>query len=425
VSAPRRIWTTPVRSTLIGFGFFVLGSLSDFWVQAHVTDLAIALLDDALVGIGAGLLVYLYERRQVRNIAERKEAQSAARESEERFRLVANTAPVLIWMSGADKLCTYFNEPWLEFTGRSFEKELGNGWSEGIYPDDLERCLETYSKSFDLRKRFEMEYRLRRHDGEFRWVLDQGVPRFNEHGSFVGYIGSCIDVTERKSAEEVLSNLGQRLMEAHEEERSWIARELHDDICQQLALLALKLNDLKNIPPAATVELGRQVEEARKHVRGLASQVQAISHHLHSSSLDILGLAVAAQEFSKELSARQGVQIDFHSENIPMGLPKEVALCLFRVLQESLQNAIKHSGTRVFQVSLDGKGNEIRLAVHDSGIGFNTEQAMKGLGLTSMKERLKLVRGELAIDSRSEHGTTVTARVPLALSGNDGNLGDF
>ena len=136
-------------------------------------------------------------------------------ESERRFRLVANTAPVMIWMSGPDKLCNYFNQPWLDFTGRSLEAELGNGWLEGVHPDDLKDRLDIYTLSFDLRESFKMQYRLRRHDGEYRWVLDIGVPRLSLDGSFAGYIGSCIDITDHKLAEEALASVGRRLIEAH------------------------------------------------------------------------------------------------------------------------------------------------------------------------------------------------------------------
>jgi len=139
----------------------------------------------------------------IRDITERHRAEEAARESEQRFRLVADTAPVLMWMSGTNKLCTYFNKTWLDFTGRSMEEELGNGWAEGVHPDDLQRCLQTYTQSFDRRETFRMEYRLRRHDGEHRWILDIGVPRYGPDRSFAGYIGSCVDVTERKLADEV------------------------------------------------------------------------------------------------------------------------------------------------------------------------------------------------------------------------------
>jgi formate hydrogenlyase transcriptional activator len=135
----------------------------------------------------------------------RKRAAEAQSESEERFRTVADTAPVLIWMSGTDKLCTFFNQGWLAFTGRAMEEELGKGWASGVHPEDLNRCLETYSAEFDARSEFTLEYRLRRHDGDYRWLVDRGVPRFETSGRFLGYIGSCVDITERKLSEQALA----------------------------------------------------------------------------------------------------------------------------------------------------------------------------------------------------------------------------
>ena len=134
----------------------------------------------------------------------RKRAAEARLESEERFRTVADTAPVLIWMSGTDKLCNFFNHGWLEFTGRTMEEELGRGWTSGVHPEDVDRCLDTYSAAFDARSEFTLEYRLRRHDGEYRWIVDRGVPRFDSGGRFLGYIGSCMDITDRKLSEHGL-----------------------------------------------------------------------------------------------------------------------------------------------------------------------------------------------------------------------------
>ena len=141
-----------------------------------------------------------------RDITDGKRAESALRESEERFRTVANTAPVMIWLAGADKLCTFFNQRWLDFTGRSMGEELGEGWSCNIHPDDFDQSLATYSSAFDAREDFQMEYRLRRHDGEYRWLLDRGVPRFQPDGEFEGYIGSCVDLTDSKRVAEELKN---------------------------------------------------------------------------------------------------------------------------------------------------------------------------------------------------------------------------
>src|SRR5438034_1549994 len=143
-----------------------------------------------------------FARGVSRDITKRKIAEEELRESEARFRTVANSAPVLIWMSGPDKLCTFFNKGWLDFTGRTMEQELGKGWTEGVHADDLDHCLEVYGNSFNVRQPFTVEYRLRRYDGEYRWVLDNGIPRFASDGTFLGYIGTCIGITERKLAEE-------------------------------------------------------------------------------------------------------------------------------------------------------------------------------------------------------------------------------
>src|SRR6266480_498472 len=153
----------------------------------------------------------IFMRGVSRDITLRKQAEGALRESEERFRIVADSAPVLIWMSGLDKLCTFFNKPWLDFTGRSLEQEMGNGWVEGVHPDDLQRCLKIYTEAFEARQPFVMQYRLRRHDGEYRWISDSGVPRYDAQKNFAGYIGSCMDVTELINKEQALRESEQRM----------------------------------------------------------------------------------------------------------------------------------------------------------------------------------------------------------------------
>lgn len=349
-------------------------------------------------------------------VEEHKQTLSESQESESRFRLVANTAPVMIWMSGPDKLYTYFNQSWLDFTDRPLEAELGNGWVDDVHSEDQEARLSTYAKAVDRRESFRTEYRLRRHDGQYRWVLDIGIPRLNPDGTFAGYVGSAIDVTERKLAEEALSNVNRRLIEAHEQERSRIARELHDDINQRLALLAVSLSSIKrDIPKAST---NQNIEQVRQEALNLATDLQALSHRLHSSKLEYLGLAAAARSFCKEFSKRHNVEVDFSSDNVPGTLPSEISLCLFRVLQEALQNAAKYSGTRRFEAKLEGTSNEIRLSVHDSGVGFDPELTINryGLGLISMRERVKLVDGLLFIDSKPQCGTTIHARVPLKMN---------
>jgi PAS domain S-box-containing protein len=350
------------------------------------------------------------------DMTERKQAENAIRETEERFRLVANVAPVMIWMSGVDKLCDYFNLPWLEFTGRTLEAELRNGWSEGVHPDDLRECLDTYTQAFDRRDPFRMQYRLRRQDGEYRWLLDIGVPRFAPDGSFAGYIGSCMDITERKVAEEAMASVSRRLIDAHEQERTWIARELHDDINQQIALLAVELDQWEQLLPKSELDLHAHIGRATERLSGIGKDIQGLSHRLHSSKLEYLGIVKAANSFCRELSEQHRVQVEFSHSDIPHTVPKEIALCLFRVLQEALQNAVKHSGARKFHVELRGASEEIRLSVSDPGVGFDWRGALdrQGLGLISMRERLLLVNGEFSMESEHGRGTTIKACVPLS-----------
>jgi len=344
----------------------------------------------------------------------RREAERAVRQSEERFRLMADTAPVIVWMVGPDKLATYFNRPGLEFTGQPLEAQLGNGWVEGVHPDDVTRGMETYIQAFDRRLPFKLEYRLRRHDGEYRWMMGCGAPIFLPDGSFAGYVGSAIDMTDHRLAREALSNLSRSLMEAQEKERAWIARELHDDLGQRAAALAMQLHGCAQVLPTGTNEQSR-VQEAFEQAAELAHDVQSISHRLHSVKLDYLGLGPALASLCRELSEQHQVEIDFSHSGIPKNLSKDVALCLFRVSQEALNNAIRHAGVRHFRVTLHGTPAEIQLEVIDAGKGFDPERAIgsHGLGLISIRERLSLVKGEVFIESQPGRGTTIRARVRL------------
>src|SRR5262249_15349054 len=179
--------------------------------------------------------------------------------------------------------------------------------ADSVHPEDRARCWHTYTEAFDDRKPFHMEYRVRRNDGQYRWVLDAGVPRFNVDGSFAGYIGSCIDVTERKEAEAIVSNFSQRLIWAQEQERAVVARELHDDVNQRVALAMLNLEPLTNDGSVSTA-VKSEITEVMQQLRELAGDIQALAYRLHSSKLEQLGLTAAAASFCREVSAKQKVR---------------------------------------------------------------------------------------------------------------------
>ena len=454
---------------------------------------------------------------------------------------VAELTPALTWMSDADKRCTYVNTAWLAFTGRTLEAVIGDGWRETIHPDDLLRCIEFIDAAFEQHQPYTLEYRLRRHDGEYRWILDSGIPLLTPDGSCTGYAGSIVDITERrlaeeslrrkelelteaqrltgigswqwdsstnevvwsdelyriagleprspeaaasnhphlyppehleritgcaqeamrsgtpyeldvqmfsnggrrwvtargeairdadgriaglrgtvqditarKRAEEMLFDQSRRLLEAQEAERARIARELHDDVSQRLALLSMALQQLHQSADSAN-ELHRSISALSQETVQLATDVQSLSHELHSYKLQLLGVVPAIRDFCSEVSARHHVEVNFTQQDVPGTVRPDIALCLFRVVQEALRNAVRHSAAARFTVSLEGTPTVLILTVRDGGSGFNPESEAgdRGLGLTSMRERVKLVAGELVVDSKPDRGTTVVARVPL------------
>jgi PAS domain S-box-containing protein len=355
--------------------------------------------------------------------ARKRKAEAVVRESEKRFRVMADTAPSLVWMCNAQGKITYLNESRIAFIGSHPNADNGDTWTECIHPDDLKNVLDTVSQALKTQQRFSMEYRLRRSDGIYRWIIDVAAPRVNGDGSFAGFIGSGTDTTDQKLAQQALEKVSGQLIEAQEKERTRIARDLHDDICQRLALLSMEIeqaNRASKGSPAANSNL----EEIRKHCSEIAGDVQSLSHQLHSSKLEYLGVAAALRGFCKEFSKQHGVSVEFTERDVPRDLPKDISLCLFRVGQEALHNAVKYSGTNQFTVRVLGMADCVQLIVSDAGVGFDVEAVKRnrGIGLVSMQERVHLVHGTLSIESQPGKGTKVVAVVPVTAENGNSSM---
>jgi PAS domain S-box-containing protein len=350
-------------------------------------------------------------------------SEQVARESGARFRRMIDHAPVMLWTGRTDATLDFLNHTCVEFSGLPLEKLLNDGWLEAVHADDLDRCLGTYVPAMEARTPFLMEYRARRADGAYRWLLATGVPRYEPDGTFAGFIGCDVDITERRNAEDVLrqsradlemshgevQQLAGRLLTAHEDERRRLARELHDDLTQRLARLAI---DAGRMESAAGAPEG--VGLLRQDLVRLSADVHALSYRLHPAVLDDLGLVDALKTECDRVARRGDLSVAMDASLVPAALSSDAALCLFRVAQEALNNAARHAHASAVTVRLSPRDRGLELAVCDNGRGFEPHGGRDhaSLGLASMRERVRLLRGQLDIESTPGRGTTVVAWVP-------------
>ena len=350
----------------------------------------------------------------IRDISVRKMAEQALREGEQRLRLAQWAARVGtfdvnlrtgvdIWTPETEAL---YGLPPGGFGGTQ------TAFEDLIHPSDRERVKELTREMVRTGQPAVAEWRVVWPDGSVHWIAGRGQVFKNESGEPVRVLGVNMDITERKRAEEALSAMTRKLIEAQELERARIGRELHDDINQRLAMLAVELDQLQEDPS----DLARRVKELRKAMAEISDDVQGLSHELHSSKLAYLGVVAGIRSWCNEFGERRKMKIRFSSD-VRSALPHEIGLTLLRILQEALHNVIKHSGVRKASVELQEDSSDIHLVVRDEGRGFETEAALQGegLGLTSMRERVRLINGTISIESKPKGGTTTNVRVPLGL----------
>jgi len=365
----------------------------------------------------------------LRDITDRKRAEEALlelnraleahssllRSREELLKTFVKNVPAAVAMLDRDMRYLQVSGRWCSDFSLDTWKVLGHSHYE-IFPDLPEGWKQIHRRCLEGETLRAEEDRWDRKGGT-TWLRWEIRPWRNSDGVQGGILIFSEDITRRKQMEEALSGVSSRLIEAQERERTRIARDLHDDVAQRLALLAIELEHIQQNPFDSVSEHRTRIGEVRKGMLEISTDIQSLSHELHSSKLEYLGLAAAMRSFCREFGKQHKVEIEFESRDLPRQLPPDASLCLFRVLQEALHNAAKHSGVKRFDVQLWGTSGDVHLTVSDLGSGFDAEAAMKGrgLGITSMQERLKLVKGELTITSEPKRGTTIHARVPLDL----------
>lgn len=384
------------------------------------------------------------------DLSDRKQAIEALRESEKRFRQMADIAPVLIWMSGTQKLCNYFNKPWLDFTGRTLEQEIGNGWTEGIHPEDFQYCVSTYTHAFENRQPFKMEYRLRRFDGEYCWLLNTGIPRFTPEGHFLGYIGSCLDISDRKQIEADMRRLNEileqrvkertaQLEDANQELESFSYSVSHDlraplrhisgfvELLRKRAVTTLDETSLRYLDTIA---------QTTKHAGTLIDNLLAFSRMGRTEMRYItLNMNQLIQEVQHEIQLEtDGRTIHWQIDELPQVYGDPAMLRL--VVGNLIQNALKYTQTRAeakIEIGSTENDQEVVFFVRDNGVGFDMRYAHKlfgvfqrlhsveefegtGIGLANVKRIVHRHGGRTWAEGVCDRGATFYFSLPKILT---------
>ena len=299
----------------------------------------------------------------------------------------------------------------------SYSAQIGE-FGRRVHPGDRDLVLQAIADARQSRQPYNAEFRFQRDDGTQRWIIARGRFYYTNDGGAERMLGLAIDVTERKMTEEALSRLSGRLIDAQEEERKRIAREIHDDYNQRVALLALEVEGLADSIGNSPAGVGQRLHQICKGIGELGGDLHSLSHRLHSSTLERLGLVPGVKAFVEEFAVQQQMQIAFTHENVPRGVAEDVALCLFRVVQEGLRNVKRHSGADRAEVRVESSGEKLHLTVVDRGSGFdvNNSSPRAGIGIRSMEERLRSLGGQFEITSRPTEGTRIDAWVPLRVA---------
>ena len=414
-------WKTGVASASLSTVFSAI-FLSNPGQLFHYSDQeARSLVGIAAACYGSVFLLVRLRRREaasVRATAERIRNRDISRETERLFQSMADAAPVLLWMADAMGRRYFFNTPWLQLTGKPLAEQIGEGWLKQLHPEDAANFVSRYSNAVKACDRFEIEYRIIAANGEYRWLQDIGWPWIGVQGNYGGYIGSCIDRSERKRVEGALHQLSGRLLELQDDERRRISRELHDTTAQNLAVLSMNLCSVKDAAKILGHKTRESVAECLSLAERCSQEIRTLSYLLHPPLLDELGLVSALRSYATGFTKRTNIQVDLKIEEMGR-LPIDIETTIFRIIQEALTNVHRHSGSSKAAVRIIRDPKEVKLQVSDEGRGVPphaleliSEGASIGVGIAGMRERASQFGGHLKIAS-SDRGTTITAILPL------------
>lgn len=374
------------------------------------------------------LLVRMHLENAVRRV---NAAELERREFEHRFNSIMAVMPCLVWMSDAGGSCTFVNQTWVEFTGIDPAQAMGTGWAAAMHPDDLDNIHHLHASR--VRTTLNMEYRLRHANGEYRWVLDKASPRYGIQGEFLGYTGTCIDITDRKEAEQriiasqaELRNLYERLQHVRDEERCALAREVHDQLGQILSAAKIDIKLLEEGVRSEDTPLSREniVTELQSACSTLERAIQVVRRlatELRPPELESQGLSAAIQWHARDFERRTRIRCNVSFESDMPQLNDASATALFRIFQESMTNILRHAKATEVWISLGCRGDRVLLRVRDNGVGIGRQSAhsSRSMGLKGMRERAAIAGGRLVVGPLTPKGTLVAASLPLVGDNSD------
>ncbi|MBL6764186.1 MAG: response regulator [Verrucomicrobiae bacterium] len=418
--------------------------------------------DSTIAGLGSGADEYIARPirnrelvARVRALARIQQTSRALRESERRFLTLAKTAPTGIIRTDIHGRIVYVNDYWCELTDIPSDNALGHDWTLGLHPDDVPLLISAFEDAAARHTPMRCECRLRDAGGNIRWIISTASAELDGDGILGGYIGAIIDITERKTAEEALSALNQtlekrvadrtarlartndillneiherkraeealkqlphRILEAQENERRRIARELHDGVSQILASVRFRCQMLTDrLGPDFDPSVMTELSATHGHLEAALREVRNISHDLRPSELDDLGLIPAIRSLTDHFRLRTGLTLKISAPKLRKRLPPEIELAAYRILQESLTNIERHARAGLVEIAVEKKRGSLTLTVRDDGCGFgpNTAGKSAGLGLVNMRERADFINGTVAIRSAPQDGTTIELYIPL------------